>query len=173
MQVKGVLFDVDDTLFNYAAAEETGLLGQLRAEALFDLFPDAATALALWRDIMQAQFARFLNGELTFTGQQRERVKIFLSRLGYRAVSDERASAWFAGYEAHRNAAWAAFPDAGSALRKLAPDYRLGIVSNSATDHQRHKLHAIGLLPYLDDALICADHHGAGKPVPGSPFSRP
>lgn len=165
MQIKGVLFDVDDTLFDYSSAEEAGLLGQLRAQALLDLFPDAATALALWHEIMQAQFARFLNGELTFTGQQRERVKTFLSRLGEPDVPDEQASAWFAGYEEHRNAAWTAFPDAEPTLRKLAPDYRLGIVSNSATHHQRRKLQAIGLMPYFDGTLVCADDHGASKPT--------
>jgi putative hydrolase of the HAD superfamily len=165
MQVKGVLFDIDDTLFDYATAEEAGLLGQLRAQALLDRFPDTASALALWHEIMKTQFARFLNGELTFAGQQRERVKAFLYHLGHRDVPDEQALAWFAGYEAHRNVAWAAFPDAEPAVRKLATDYRLGIVSNSATDHQRQKLRAIGLLPYFDGALTCADHHGASKPV--------
>ncbi|MFF4806171.1 HAD family hydrolase [Streptomyces sp. NPDC001351] len=69
-------------------------------------------------------------------------------------------------YEAHRNAAWAAFPDAEPVFRKLAPDYRLGIVSKSSAEHQHDKLHTIGLLPYLDNALICSDQHGAAKPAP-------
>ncbi len=75
----------------------------------------------------------------------------FLSHLGQNTscMPDHEALAWFASYEAHRNAAWAAFPDAEPVLRKLAPDYRLGIVSSSSDDHQRDKLHAIGLLPLL------------------------
>lgn len=81
-------------------------------------------------------------------------------------MSDHEASAWSAEYEAHRNAAWAAFPDAEPVLRKLARDYRLGIVSNSSVDHQRGKLHAIGLLPYFSTALVCSDQHGAAKPAP-------
>jgi putative hydrolase of the HAD superfamily len=166
VHVKGVLFDIDDTLFDYATAEEAGLLGQLRDQELHDRFADTATALALWREIMQAQFDRFLSGELTFTGQQRERVKAFLSRLGHDDVPDEQASMWFAGYQAHYSAAWAAFSDAEPAVRKLAARYRLGIVSNSARGHQREKLRVIGLLPYFNDAFICADHHGASKPVP-------
>jgi len=161
-----VLFDIDDTLFDYTASEEAGLLGQLRAQAQLDCFPDPATALALWREIMEAQYARFLAGELTFAEQRHERTKAFLSQLGLRDVPDEQVFAWFAGYEAHRNAAWAAFPDAEPAVRKLAPGYRLGIVSNSATDYQRHKLRGIGLLPYFDAALTCADQHGASKPDP-------
>jgi putative hydrolase of the HAD superfamily len=166
MPIRGVLFDVDDTLFDYSASEETGLLTHLREQKLLDRFPDAATALVLWHTIMQAHFDRFLNGELTFTGQQRERIREFLGHLGYRDLSDRQASAWFAGYQAHRDAAWAAFPDAEPALRKLAPDYRLGIVSNSSLDHQRDKLQAIGLLSYVSDTIVCSDPHGAAKPAP-------
>ena len=168
MPIRGVLFDVDDTLFDYSTSDEVGVLAHLRAQQLLDRFPEPATALALWRKIMEAQYARFLNGELTFTEQRRERTRQFLSHLGCDAsdMSDHDASAWFAEYEAHRNAAWAAFPDAEPVLRKLAPDYRLGIVSNSSVDHQRGKLHAIGLLPYFSNAIVCSDQHGAAKPAP-------
>lgn len=168
MPIQGVLFDVDDTLFDYSTSEEAGVLAHLQAQRLLDKFPDPATALALWRKIMEAQYARFLNGELTFTEQRRERTRRFLSHIGQdtSAMTDHEASAWFAAYEAHRNAAWAAFPDAEPVIRKLAPDYRLGIVSNSSTGHQRDKLHAIGLLPYFDNTLICSDQHGAAKPAP-------
>ncbi|MFG2134449.1 HAD family hydrolase [Streptomyces sp. NPDC048751] len=168
MPVQGVLFDVDDTLFDYSTSEEAGVLAHLQAQRLLDKFPDPATALALWRKIMETQYARFLDGELTFTEQRRERTRQFLSHIGQdtSAMADHEASAWFAAYEVHRNAAWAAFPDAEPVIRELAPDYRLGIVSNSSTDHQRDKLHAIGLLPYFDNTLICSDQHGAAKPAP-------
>jgi putative hydrolase of the HAD superfamily len=166
--LQGLLFDVDNTLFDYSASEEVGLLAHLRAQGLLDRFPDPAAALALWRAVMDAQYARFLNGELTFGEQRRERTRRFLLRLGQdaSAMSDHEASAWFAGYTVHREAAWAAFPDAEPALRKLAPDHRLGIVSNSSIDHQRRKLDSIGLLTYFGDRLICSDQHGEAKPVP-------
>ncbi|MGI5350509.1 HAD family hydrolase [Streptomyces sp. CA-250714] len=169
MPIQGVLFDVDDTLFDYSTSEEIGLLAHLRAEGLLELFPDAATALALWREIMERQYARFLSGEITFAGQQHERTREFLSHIGQAprtGLSDHQVTAWFAGYQVHRTAAWAAFPDAEPVLGKLAPDYRLGIVSNSSVDHQRTKLDAIGLLPYLDGTLVCSDEHGAAKPHP-------
>ncbi|MEU0386913.1 HAD family hydrolase [Streptomyces chartreusis] len=169
MPIHGVLFDVDDTLFDYSTSEEVGLLAHLQAEGLLDRFPDHATAVGLWRKIMEAQYARFLDGELTFIGQQRERTRQFLSHFGqdtHAGLSDDEASVWFAGYEGHRNAAWAAFPDAEPVLRALAPDYRLGIVSNSSADHQRRKLDAVGLLSYFGDRLVCSDQLGAAKPAP-------
>ncbi|TLS47676.1 HAD family hydrolase [Streptomyces montanus] len=170
MPIQGVLFDVDDTLFDYSASEEAGVLAHLQTEGLLEQFPDPATAVALWRNIMERQYARFLKGEVTFTEQQRERTREFLSHIGQithaGGLSDQEASAWFAGYRAHRDAAWAAFPDSEPVLRKLVSDYRLGIVSNSSADHQRHKLDAIGLLPYFGDALVCSDQHGEAKPAP-------
>lgn len=169
MPIRGVLFDVDDTLFDYSSSEEVGVLAHLRAQGLLDQFPGPAAALSFWRTIMEVQYGRFLSGELTFAQQRFERTRRFLSAAGRdtSAMSDAEASAWFAAYEAHRNAAWAAFPDAEPVLERLAADYRLGIVSNSSADHQRHKLHTIGLLPYfdIDKVLVCSDQHGAAKPA--------
>ncbi|MEU9048090.1 MULTISPECIES: HAD family hydrolase [unclassified Kitasatospora] len=171
MPIRGVLFDVDDTLFDYSGSEETGILAHLRDLGLLGRFPAPAAAVALWRGVMEEQYARFLAGELTFAGQQYERTRQFLARLGEddaEHLSDERAAAWFAGYAAHRDAAWAAFPDAAPVLAALAPAYRLGIVSNSSAGHQRGKLRAVGLLGHFDDAvLVCSDEHGEAKPAPG------
>ncbi|MFJ9776414.1 HAD family hydrolase [Kitasatospora sp. NPDC101157] len=170
MPIRGVLFDVDDTLFDYTHSEQTGILAHLRDIGLLERLPRPQAALTLWRDVMEDQYARYLAGQLTFRGQQYERTRQFLARLGQDGaehLSDDQAAAWFAGYAAHRDAAWAAFPDAGPALRRLAPHYRLGIVSNSDTDHQRRKLRAIGLLDHFGDALVCSDQHGEAKPAPG------
>ncbi|MER7583880.1 HAD family hydrolase [Kitasatospora sp. NPDC097691] len=171
MPIRGVLFDVDDTLFDYSGSEEAGILAHLRELGLLGRFPEPAAAVALWRGVTQEQYARFLAGELTFAGQQRERIRQFLARLGEEGAErlpDERAAAWFAGYAAHRDAAWAAFPDAAPALAALAPTHRLGIVSNSSLAHQRGKLRAVGLLGHFgDEVLVCSDEHGEAKPAPG------
>ncbi|WP_224283530.1 HAD family hydrolase [Streptomyces sp. LS1784] len=170
MPITGVLFDVDDTLFDYTGSERAGILAHLHRLDLLRRFPDPEAATALWREVMEEQYARFLAGELTFTAQQHERTRHFLARLGEdtTAMPDEAAAAWFAGYTAHRDAARAAFPDAAPVLAALAPTHRLGIVSNSSTGHQRDKLHATGLLHHFaDTALVCSDEHGEAKPAPG------
>lgn len=165
MPIRGVLFDVDDTLFD-SGSEAGSVLAYLRTQGLADQVPDSAAALGLWREVRERHYARFLAGELTFAGQQRERARELLTRLGAHAdLSDQEASAWFAGYQAHRHATRAAFPDAEPALQVLAPDFRLGVVSNSSADHQRRKLESIGLLPYFGDRIVCSDPHGAAKPA--------
>jgi putative hydrolase of the HAD superfamily len=167
--IRGILFDVDRTLFDYDTSEEQGLLAHLADQGLLAHFPTPAAALELWREILDESYAAYLAGALTFAEQQRVRTRRFLARidrLPADGMSDAEATAWFAGYAAHRDARWAAFPDAEPLLRALAPVYRLGVVSNSAVAHQRRKLGIIGLLPYLDTALICSEDHGAPKPDP-------
>lgn len=169
MPIRGVLFDVDDTLFDYSSSEAAGLLAHLRHDGLLDRFADPAAAVALWREITEIEYARFAVGELTFPEQQRARARSFLSHLrgiAPSAVPDSAAAAWFTGYEVHRRAAWSAFPDAEPILRHLAPGYRLGIVSNAAVPQQQRKLAAVGLLDYFGDLVVCSAEHGAAKPDP-------
>jgi putative hydrolase of the HAD superfamily len=169
MPIRGVLFDVDDTLFDYSTSEQSGLLKHLAAHNLLSRFPTPATAVELWRTFTKTEYARFLAGELTFPEQQRSRTRQFLTHIGYVSeggLSDEEASAWFAGYRHHYVAAWSAFTDAEPTLAQLAPSYRLGIVSNSSRDHQREKLDALGHLHYFGDAITCSDEHGVPKPDP-------
>lgn len=166
MPIRGVLFDIDDTLFD-SGSEADSLLAYLRMRGLLDRFGGGAAAVRLWREVRERHYGRFLSGEISFAAQQRERARDFLVRLGASAgagLSDRECSAWFAGYQAHRHTTRTPFPDAESALKKLAPDFRLGVVSNSSVDHQRRKLDAIGLRSYFGDRLICSDQHGAAKP---------
>ncbi|MFC6080130.1 HAD family hydrolase [Sphaerisporangium aureirubrum] len=167
MTIRGVLFDVDDTIFDYSTSEEVGVLEHLAAEGLLEFFPTPADAVAIWRRFMEEEYARFLAGELTFTGQQLSRTRRFLSHVGRlpgNDISDHEARVWFAKYGQLQNAAWAAFPDADPVLRKLAPAFRLGIVSNSSLAHQQRKLRVIGLLDHFGDAIVCSNEHGAPKP---------
>ncbi|MFI6151080.1 HAD family hydrolase [Kitasatospora sp. NPDC051170] len=168
--IRGVLFDIDDTLYDYSGADRTGLLAHLGERGLLDRFPDAEAAVGLWREIMETHYARFLAGELTFPGQQRARARAFLDHLGENgsALTDDQAAAWWAGYVTHRDAARSAFPDAAPTLAALAPHHRLGVVSNSSLRHQREKLDITGLLQHFpgDQVLICSDEFGQPKPAP-------
>jgi putative hydrolase of the HAD superfamily len=166
MPIKGVLFDIDDTLFDASASQGIAVLAHLRAERLLDRFADTATALELWRTVMDAEYARFLAGELTFAEQRQARARSFMARIGEAAaMSDEDAAAWFARFQNHRHAVRAPFPDADPVLGKLKSAFSLGIVSNSELDHQREKLAQIGLLRYFGDAVVCSAQHGAAKPA--------
>ena len=169
LPVRGVLFDVDDTLFDYGTSERVGLLAHLGDLGLMDRFTGPDEAFELWTLIMEEEYDRLLAGEISFEEQRYHRTRRFLSRIGFpsaEAMTDQEAGAWFAGYTAHRDTEWAAFPDAGPTLESLTSSYRLGVVSNSSLDHQRHKLGTIGLLGYFGNAVVCSASHGAAKPEP-------
>ncbi|KNB51108.1 HAD family hydrolase [Streptomyces caatingaensis] len=161
MTVRAVLWDVDDTLFDYAGSDRTGLARHLAAEGLLTRYGTAERALSLWREIMEAQFARFLAGEIDFREQRRERVRAFLGV----PLGDAEADTWFAGYVRHYEAAWALFPDARPALEALGRHCRQAVLSNAATAQQRRKLAALGVRGHFEE-ILCADLLGRAKPDP-------
>jgi putative hydrolase of the HAD superfamily len=167
--VRGVLFDVDDTLFDYTSSERSGLLAHLAALGILDHNSDSEELVAVWRRFVDEEHERFLAGEQTFVEQQLSRTRRFLAHLGRLpdgGIPDTEAASWFAGYVSERDARWAAFPDAAPLLEALASDYRLGVISNSSQDHQLRKLERIGLLAYFGDAIVCSESHGTAKPHP-------
>ncbi|MFF4736868.1 HAD family hydrolase [Streptomyces sp. NPDC001262] len=161
MAVRAVLWDVDDTLFDYTGSDRRGVLRHLEAEGLALGDGGAESAWRLWRDVMEFQFARFLAGELGFREHRRERARAFLGA----PLGDAEADAWFARYIAHYEAAWTLFPDARPALDALAPHYRQAVLSNSATRHQKRKLRTLGVRRRFE-RVLCADRIGRAKPDP-------
>ncbi|MDX3237057.1 HAD family hydrolase [Streptomyces sp. ME03-5709C] len=161
MPIRAVLWDIDDTIFDYSGAERAGALRHLEAEGLLGAFGGAEGALRMWREVMEKHYARFLSGELTFTEQRRARARAFLGS----AVEDAAADAWFAAYYAHFEAAWAVFPDVLPALDALTPGYRHGLLSNSVTAHQERKLARLGLRDRFE-CLVCSRELGHAKPAP-------
>lgn len=164
MTLRGILFDIDDTLFDYSASERFGVLGHLEAEGLSDRFTSPDEALRIWREIMEEEYSRFLAGEITFKEQQQLRVMRFLDKAG---IVPDDPDAWFARYAALRNARWEAFPDAAPVLDALAKRFRLGVISNSSLAHQLGKLESIGLgTHFAHEVIVCSSEYGCAKPDP-------
>lgn len=164
MSIRGVLFDVDDTLIDYSGTARIGILKHLAAEGALDRFESADAAVALWRAIEEEEYPRFLAGELTFKGQQLVRTQRFLAEIG---VAVEDPVAWFAAYSAYRDTAWTAFPDVAPALRAFDGKVGLGVVSNASLPYQTGKLRTVGLLHHFADTILCSDEFGSAKPDPG------
>ncbi|MFD8074438.1 HAD family hydrolase [Streptomyces sp. NPDC059718] len=163
MPIRAVLWDIDDTIFDYSGAERAGALRHLEAEGLLGAFGGEERALRTWREVMETHYARFLTGELTFTEHRRERVRALLGPT----VGDAAADAWFAAYYVHFEAAWAVFPDVVPALEALTPGYRHGLLSNSSTAHQERKLARLGLRDRFE-CLVCSQELGHAKPAPAA-----
>ncbi|WP_369193548.1 HAD family hydrolase [Streptomyces djakartensis] len=163
MSIRAVVWDVDDTLFDYTSADRIGMRAHLLAEGLLDDYGTAEQALARWRDITDRQWARFAAGEATFEAQRRDRVRVFLDR----ELTDEEADAWFRRYITHYEAAWSLFPDVLPVLDALAATHRHAVLSNSSLHVQDRKLRALGVHDRFE-SILCAAELGVSKPEAGA-----
>ncbi|MGW1803606.1 HAD family hydrolase [Streptomyces sp. NPDC002078] len=159
MTIRAVVWDVDDTLFDYTRADRQGMRAHLAAEGLLAGYDGPEQALARWREITDRQWARFSAGEATFEGQRRDRVRIFLDV----DLTDDEADAWFQRYIGHYEAAWSVFPDVLPALEALSASHRHAVLSNSSITVQEHKLRTLGLLDRFE-VVLCAAELGVSKP---------
>ncbi|MEU8628416.1 HAD family hydrolase [Streptomyces sp. NPDC048669] len=159
MPIRAVLWDIDDTIFDYSGADRAGMREHLEREGLPEGYDSVEHALGVWKAVTDVQWARFAAGELDFQGQRRERVRAFLGRV----LSDAEADEWFGRHVAHYEAAWALFPDAVPALDRLAGSFRHAILSNSTIHHQDRKLRTLGVRDRFE-AVVCAVEIGVAKP---------
>ncbi|MEV5985043.1 HAD family hydrolase [Streptomyces sp. NPDC052051] len=161
MSISAVVWDVDDTLFDYTAADRAGMRRHLVVEGRLDRYGSVERALALWREITEQQWARFAAGEADFETQRRDRVRVFLGE----ELTDTGADDWYQRYMAHYEAAWALFPDVLPALDTLAASHRHAVLSNSSIHVQEYKLRTLGILDRFE-AVVCAAELGVSKPEP-------
>ncbi|MEV4975192.1 HAD family hydrolase [Streptomyces scopuliridis] len=159
MPIRAVLWDIDDTLFDYTSADRAGMQDHLAAEGLADRFPTVDRALGRWREITDLNWDRFAAGETDFQGQRRDRVRMFLGA----ELSDAEADAWFERYIVHFESAWSLFPDSLAVLDGLAADYRQAVLSNSSIRNQDRKLRVLGVRDHFE-AVLCAAELGVSKP---------
>ncbi|CAL9570090.1 HAD family hydrolase [Streptomyces sp. enrichment culture] len=159
MSIRAVVWDVDDTLFDYTTADREGMRAHLAAEGLLEGFGSPAAALARWREVTAAQWARFSAGETTFQGQRRDRVRVFLGE----ELSDAEADDWFDRYVTHYETAWSLFPDVVPVLDTLAAGYRQAVLSNSSLTVQDRKLRVLGVHDRFE-TILCAAELGVSKP---------
>jgi putative hydrolase of the HAD superfamily len=159
MSIRAVVWDVDDTLFDYTSADRAGMRAHLAAEGLLDAYGSAEEALARWKEATHLHWGRFSAGETTFEGQRRDRVRTFLGT----ELSDTEADTWFERYIGHYEAGWALFPDVLPVLDALAARYRHAVLSNSSLAVQDRKLRVLGVHGRFE-TILCAAELGVSKP---------
>ncbi|MFD9003198.1 HAD family hydrolase [Streptomyces sp. NPDC059582] len=163
MVIRAVVWDVDDTLFDYTTADREGMRAHLAAEGLLAGYDTPELALARWREVTDRQWARFSAGETTFQGQRRDRVRVFLDA----ELSDAEADLWFERYIGHYETVWALFPDVLPVLDVLAASHRHAVLSNSSLTVQERKLRMLGVRDRFE-SVLCAVELGVSKPEAGA-----
>ncbi|WP_075661123.1 HAD family hydrolase [Streptomyces acidiscabies] len=163
MDIRAVVWDVDDTLFDYRSADRLGMRDHLTTEGLLSAYDTVEQAIRSWREITDAQWARFAAGETTFEEQRRDRVRVFLGQ----DLTDAEVDDWFGRYLVHYENAWTLFPDVLPVLDALAASHRHSVLSNSSIHVQDHKLRVLGVHDRFE-SIICAVELGVSKPEPGA-----
>ena len=153
--IRNVLFDLDDTLFDFHKAEKIALTKTL---VHFGIDPTEET-LALYSTINAAHWKRLELGEIS-----REEVKVGRYRELFKTIGVEcdpvKATAY---YESMLAIGHYFMPGAPELLGELYGKYRLYIVSNGTAKVQECRIGSSGIAKYMDGIFI-SQILGANKP---------
>ena len=153
--IRNVLFDLDDTLFDFHKAEKIALTKTL---VHFGIDPTEET-LALYSTINAAHWKRLELGEIS-----REEVKVGRYRELFKTIGVEcdpvKATAY---YESMLAIGHYFMPGAPDLLEELYGKYRLYIVSNGTAKVQEGRIGSSGIKKYMDGIFI-SQILGANKP---------
>ena len=153
--IRNVLFDLDDTLFDFHKAEKIALTKTL---VHFGIDPTEET-LALYSTINAAHWKRLELGEIS-----REEVKVGRYRELFKTIGVEcdpvKATAY---YESMLAIGHYFMPGAPELLEELYGKYRLYIVSNGTAKVQEGRVGSSGIAKYMDGIFI-SQILGANKP---------
>lgn len=153
--IRNVLFDLDDTLFDFHKAEKIALTKTL---VRFGIDPTEET-LALYSTINATHWKRLELGEIS-----REEVKVGRYRELFKTIGVEcdpvKATAY---YESMLAIGHYFMPGAPELLEELYRKYRLYIVSNGTAKVQEGRIGSSGIAKYMDGIFI-SQILGANKP---------
>ena len=164
MPLLGVLFDLDDTLFDHEHATLTALAALRTEEPAFAGW-SADEFAARHSVVLEAMHLEVLAGHRSIEDARAERFRRLIEAAGGEPAAADRATAVAWRYRAAYEAAWQPVAGARELLAALGEaGLRVGIVTNNSTAEQEQKLQRCGLAP-LVDALVTSEGVGVAKPA--------
>lgn len=150
-----ILFDADDTLFDFKQAESYALRAVLDAHGLFYLQED----LTFYQQSNEALWKRLEQGLISRKELQDTRFAPLLSRLR----ADLNPLVFNQEYLNFLGNACFLMPDALSVCRALSRKAKLAIVTNGVTRVQRNRLRLSPIAPYISRCFV-SEEIGYQKP---------
>ena len=159
MSDRWVLFDLDGTLLDYAAAEGAAVTATLAEGGL----PVTAEVLASYRRINAAHWAALERGETTSARLRVERWEEVLTLHGTDVAREPGVLAEH--YLGALAAGCQLVAGAAEVVAAVAVTHRIAYITNGLADVQRPRL-AATLLDAAAEVVIISDEVGAAKPDP-------
>jgi YjjG family noncanonical pyrimidine nucleotidase len=153
-----ILFDADNTLLDFHAAETASLQAALLAEGI-DWSDDL---ILLYREINHRVWSDYEAGRLPKHLLRTVRFKRLFNELGLRA--DPKACS--RSYLLHLSRSEHVYVGVPELLRDLATRYQLGLITNGLREVQRPRLRATGLDAHFP-VIVVSDEIGHAKPNAG------
>ena len=173
-RVRGIFFDLDDTLVAYSAAERAALKAGCHLAAQTN---PAIGERDLAHAILQAYESGYAYGtrgfadlaDLPVRDLRRRLTDTALLHLG--VVDPELTEQLVEAYTRAEADALCAFPDVVETLHLLRPHFRLGVITNGPAAMQREKLAALHLDGFFE-VIVVDTEWGHPKPTPVSLIMR-
>lgn len=164
--IKGVLFDIDDTLVDTRSA--FGVAIAAAAKQFLPHVPEQehATAVALWRRDAGGHYRAYTRGELSFREQRLLRANEIHAHFAGEVLDDAGYDGWAQVFDLAFDEATVAFSDALPIVEALMErGIAVGALSNASMVRQTEKLTRVGLHEHVP-MLVGVDSLGVGKPDP-------
>jgi putative hydrolase of the HAD superfamily len=160
--VRAILFDLDDTLFDHQYCSRAGLAAVREGFPALAAEPFEAFEVR-YRVLLEEVHLRVLSGDLTPAAARLERFQRFLSAAFTATIEDAARAAGL--YRAAFRAARRPIAGAVELLGHLKPHVSIGIVTNNVRHEQVEKL-KFCRLDGLVDVLVTSEDVGVAKPHP-------
>lgn len=158
-QLKAILFDLDDTLFDHSHSSQVAMRA-LHAEHAAHL--DYALFCTEHANLLEHYHEGFLKGEYSLDEARAARMTALFQHF---ELPVDKGIAWRVAmtYRDVHQANRQLVAGAGDLLEKLYCEYSLAIVTNNASIEQREKLRHLGIAGHFK-ALAISEEVGATKP---------
>lgn len=158
---RGVLFDLDDTLFDHRGCSRDALEATRPCDAALRAVPVDELERS-HAAILEALHAEVMVGRMPLDSARHERFRRLLACWGGSAAN---AAAAAVAYRDRYREVRRSTPGASELLQALSGRARVGIVSNNLYDEQMEKLRVCGLDRFVE-TLIVSERAGVAKPAP-------
>ncbi|MGG7078679.1 YjjG family noncanonical pyrimidine nucleotidase [Clostridium sardiniense] len=156
MKYEVLLFDIDETLFDFKKGENFAFL---KCVDDFNLSEDKEACIKLYREINTLIWQEFEKGLITSKDLKVDRFRRLIKALNIERDAEEISNT----YMRYLGMSTFLFDGVEELINELSKDYRLAIVTNGLKETQTNRINKSTIGKYFD-AVIISDGIGIAKP---------